>query len=85
MRSFKSINEEGNLVIQRLNKYGATYTITFQFRGQTKFIQMFFPQSLFKMFKTFEKRMFNMNWTKYIQAVKYYTLMLVIKIPRNRY
>ena len=42
MRSFKSINEEGNW--QRLNKYGATYTITFQFRGQTKFIQMFFPQ-----------------------------------------
>ena len=42
MKSFKSINEEGNW--QRLNKYGATYTITFQFRGQTKFIQMFFPQ-----------------------------------------
>ena len=42
MKSFKSINEEGNW--QRLNKYGATYTITFQFRGQTNFIQMFFPQ-----------------------------------------
>ena len=42
MKSFKSINEEGNW--QRLNKDGATYTITFQFRGQTKFIQMFFPQ-----------------------------------------
>ena len=42
MKSFKSIREEGNW--QRLNKYGATYTITFQFRGQTKFIQMFFPQ-----------------------------------------
>ena len=42
MKSFKSINEEGNW--QRLNKYGATYTITFQFIGQTKFIQMFFPQ-----------------------------------------
>ena len=42
MKSFKSINEEGNW--QRLNKYGATYTITFKFRGQTKFIQMFFPQ-----------------------------------------
>ena len=26
MKSFKSINEEGNW--QRLNKYGATYTIT---------------------------------------------------------
>ena len=42
MKSFKSINEEGNW--QRLNKYVATYTITFHFRGQTKFIQMFFPQ-----------------------------------------
>ena len=42
MKSFKSISEEGNW--QRLNKYGATYTITFQFRGHTKFIQMFFPQ-----------------------------------------
>ena len=42
MKSFKSINEEGNW--QRLNKYGATYTITFQFRGQTKFIQMFIHQ-----------------------------------------
>ena len=42
MKSFRSIKEEGNW--QRLNKYGATYTITFQFRGQTKMIQMFFPQ-----------------------------------------
>ena len=42
MKSFKSSRDEGNW--QRLNKYGATYTITFQFRGQTKFIQMFFPQ-----------------------------------------
>ena len=42
MKSFRSVNEEGNW--QRLNKYGATYSITFQFRGQTKMIQMFFPQ-----------------------------------------
>jgi hypothetical protein len=42
MKSFKSIREEGNW--QRLNKYGATYTITFQFRGQTTMLQMFFPQ-----------------------------------------
>ena len=42
MKSFRSIKEEGNW--QRLNKYGATYTITFQFRGQTKMLQMFFPQ-----------------------------------------
>ena len=42
MKSFKSIQEEGNW--QRLNKYGATYSITFIFRGQTKKIQMFFPQ-----------------------------------------
>ena len=42
MKSFKSIQEEGNW--QRLNKYGATYSITFIFRGQTKMIQMFFPQ-----------------------------------------
>ena len=42
MKSFKSIQEEGNW--QRLNKYGATYSITFIFRGQTKIIQMFFPQ-----------------------------------------
>ena len=42
MKSFRSVNEEGNC--QRLNKYGATYSITFQFRGQTKMLQMFFPQ-----------------------------------------
>ena len=42
MKSFKSIQEEGNW--QRLKKYGATYSITFIFRGQTKMIQMFFPQ-----------------------------------------
>ena len=42
MKSFKSIQEEGNW--QRLNKYGASYSITFIFRGQTKMIQMFFPQ-----------------------------------------
>ena len=42
MKSFRSVNEEGNW--QRLNKYGATYSITFQFRGQTKMIQMVFPQ-----------------------------------------
>ena len=42
MKSFKSIQEEGNW--QRLNKYGATYSITFIIRGQTKMIQMFFPQ-----------------------------------------
>ena len=45
MKSFKSIREEGNW--QRLNKYGATYTITFQFRGQTKMLQMFFPCLLY--------------------------------------
>ena len=42
MKSFNSIREEGNC--EWLNKYGATYTITFQFRGQTKMLQMFFPQ-----------------------------------------
>ena len=42
MKSFRSVNEEGNW--QRLNKYGATYSITFLFRGLTKMIQMFFPQ-----------------------------------------
>ena len=41
MKRFKTLREEN---WQRLNKYGATYTITFVFRGQTKMIQMFFPQ-----------------------------------------
>ena len=42
MKTFKSQREEN---WDRLNKYGATYSITFIFRGQTKMIQMFFPQS----------------------------------------
>ena len=41
MKRFRTLREEN---WQRLNKYGATYTITFVFRGQTKMIQMFFPQ-----------------------------------------
>ena len=41
MKRFKTLREE---IWQRLNKYGATYSISFQFRGQTKVIQMFFPQ-----------------------------------------
>ena len=41
MKRFRTLREEN---WDRLNKYGATYTITFIFRGQTKFIQMFFPQ-----------------------------------------
>ena len=41
MKSFRTLREEN---WKRLNKYGATYSITFIFRGQTKMIQMFFPQ-----------------------------------------
>ena len=41
MKSFRTLREEN---WRRLNKYGATYSISFQFRGQTKVIQMFFPQ-----------------------------------------
>ena len=41
MKTFKSLREEN---WDRLNKYGATYSITFIFRGQTKMLQMFFPQ-----------------------------------------
>ena len=41
MKTFRTLRE-GNW--RRLNKYGATYSISFQFRGQTKVIQMFFPQ-----------------------------------------
>ena len=41
MKSFRTLREEK---WKRLNKYGATYSITFIFRGQTKMIQMFFPQ-----------------------------------------
>ena len=41
MKYYRNIREEN---WNRLNKYGATYSITFIFRGQTKFIQMFFPQ-----------------------------------------
>ena len=41
MKRFRTLREEN---WSRLNKYGATYTITFIFRGQTKMIQMFFPQ-----------------------------------------
>ena len=41
MRSYTNLREEN---WRRLNKYGATYSITFIFRGNTKFIQMFFPQ-----------------------------------------
>ena len=40
-KTFRSLREEN---WDRLNKYGATYTITFIFRGQTKMLQMFFPQ-----------------------------------------
>ena len=40
-KTFRSLREEN---WDRLNKYGATYTITFIFRGQTKMTQMFFPQ-----------------------------------------
>ena len=40
-KTFRSLREEN---WDRLNKYGATYTITFIFRGQTKTLQMFFPQ-----------------------------------------
>ena len=41
MKRFRTLGEEN---WDRLNKYGATYTITFIFRGQTKMLQMFFPQ-----------------------------------------
>ena len=41
MKRFRTLREEN---WDRLNKYGATYSITFIFRGQTKMIQMFFPQ-----------------------------------------
>tara|TARA_B100000287_G_scaffold425769_1_gene472638 strand:- start:527 stop:775 length:249 start_codon:yes stop_codon:yes gene_type:complete len=41
MKSYKTLKEQNWF---RLNKYGATYSITFIFRGNTKFIQMFFPQ-----------------------------------------
>ena len=41
MKRFRTLREEN---WDRLNKYGATYSISFQFRGQTKVIQMFFPQ-----------------------------------------
>ena len=41
MKTFRTLREEN---WRRLNKYGATYSISFQFRGQTKVIQMFFPQ-----------------------------------------
>ena len=41
MKTFRTLREENR---RRLNKYGATYSISFQFRGQTKVIQMFFPQ-----------------------------------------
>ena len=40
MKTFRTLREEN---WRRLNKYGATYSISFQFRGQTKVIQMFFP------------------------------------------
>ena len=41
MKTFRTLREEN---WRRLNKYGATYSISFQFRGQTKVIQMFFPK-----------------------------------------
>ena len=41
MKRFRTLREEN---WDRLNKYGATYTITFIFRGQTKTLQMFFTQ-----------------------------------------
>ena len=41
MKRCRTLREEN---WSRLNKYGAPYTITFIFRGQTKMIQMFFPQ-----------------------------------------
>ena len=41
MKTFRTLREEN---WRRLNKYRATYSISFQFRGQTKVIQMFFPQ-----------------------------------------
>ena len=41
MKTFRTLREEN---WRRLNKYGATYSISFQFRGQTKVNQMFFPQ-----------------------------------------
>ena len=41
MKRFRTLREEN---WSRLNKYGATYTITFIFRGQSKMIQMFFHQ-----------------------------------------
>ena len=41
MKTFRTLREEN---WRRLNKYGATYSKSFQFRGQTKVIQMFFPQ-----------------------------------------
>ncbi len=41
MKTFRTLREEN---WRRLNKYGATYSISFQFRGQTKVIQIFFPQ-----------------------------------------
>ena len=41
MKTFRTLREEN---WRRLNKYGATYSISFQFRGQSKVIQMFFPQ-----------------------------------------
>ena len=40
MKSYKALKE----AYRRIAQYGSTYSITFIFRGQTKFIQMFFPQ-----------------------------------------
>tara|TARA_Y100000287_G_scaffold31860_1_gene23364 strand:- start:245 stop:490 length:246 start_codon:yes stop_codon:yes gene_type:complete len=40
MKSYKALKE----AYRRIAQYGSTYSITFIFRGNTKFIQMFFPQ-----------------------------------------
>ena len=51
MKTFRTLREEN---WRRLNKYGATYSISFQFRGQTKVIQMFFPQRARPLKKDFQ-------------------------------
>mgnify|MGYP006235606715 CR=1 FL=1 len=51
MKTFRTLREEN---WRRLNKYGATYSISFQFRDQTKVIQMFFPQRARPLKKDFQ-------------------------------
>jgi hypothetical protein len=48
-RDIESSTEHGESSIKedytRLNQYGSTYSVTFIFRGMSKTIQMFFPQT----------------------------------------